>query len=210
MFDLTLHCSDLNFPMREAANYNTIQYTCMHLLTCCLAIMGRMTSAICLDNLFHLSSFSLWHCCSTRMNISNTWSTHVKANVRQRRDQLEYFYICMLWQFESIDDYLMVLHKSEQHGNNHFFLCIQFFACICFVWASQHKQVMNYWLQGWDGCRGRRRVKYNYFRLNFNLHNYQKQKNRHGYNQCPLPKTNIRKQACWVLQLLGLKENSWI
>lgn len=31
-----------------------------------------MTSAICLDNLFHLSSFSLWHCCSTRMNISNT------------------------------------------------------------------------------------------------------------------------------------------
>lgn len=35
--------------------------------------MGRIMSAICRDNLFHLSSFSLWHCCSTKMNISSTW-----------------------------------------------------------------------------------------------------------------------------------------
>lgn len=56
----------------------------MHFPTCCLAIMGSMTSAICLDNLFHLSSFSLWHCCSTRMNISNTYNIHVTAKkVRQ-------------------------------------------------------------------------------------------------------------------------------
>lgn len=31
-----------------------------------------MTSAICRDSRFHLSSFSLWHCCKTRMNISST------------------------------------------------------------------------------------------------------------------------------------------
>lgn len=52
-------------------------YVCllMWFPTCCLAIMGRMTSAICRDNLFHLSSFSLWHCWSTRINISNTYKT---------------------------------------------------------------------------------------------------------------------------------------
>lgn len=40
--------------------------------TCCLANIGRMMSAICRDSRFHLSSFSLWHCCKTRINISNT------------------------------------------------------------------------------------------------------------------------------------------
>lgn len=47
--------------------------------------------------------------------------------------------------------YLMVLYKSEQHGDNHFFLRIQLFACICFVGAPQDKQVMDDWLQGWNG-----------------------------------------------------------
>lgn len=37
-----------------------------------MANIGRMTSAICRDSRFHLSSFSLWHCCKTRMNISST------------------------------------------------------------------------------------------------------------------------------------------
>lgn len=128
-----------------------------HFHTCCLAIMGRMTSAICLDNLFHLSSFSLWHCCSTRMNISNT------CNTRQVEKRLAG--ILWNWHAKSVWIhlwlYLMVLHKSEQHGDHHFFLCIQLFACICFVWPPQHKQVMDYWLQGWDGCGGRRKVKCN-------------------------------------------------
>lgn len=43
------------------------------LLTCCFDNMGRMMSAIWRESLFHLSSFSLWHCCSTRINISRTW-----------------------------------------------------------------------------------------------------------------------------------------
>lgn len=47
----------------------------------------------------------------------------------------------------------MVLHKSEQHGDYHLFLCIQLFACIRFVRAPQYKQVMDYWLQSWDGCQ---------------------------------------------------------
>lgn len=42
--------------------------------TCCLPIIGRMMSAICRESLFHLSSFSLWHCCRTRINISSTYT----------------------------------------------------------------------------------------------------------------------------------------
>lgn len=49
----------------------------------------------------------------------------------------------------------MVLHKSEQHGNDHLFLRFQLFACIRFVGASQHKQVVNYWLQSRDGFEGK-------------------------------------------------------
>ncbi len=135
----------------------------MHFPTCCLAIMGSMTSAICLDNLFHLSSFSLWHCCSTRMNISNTYNTCVKANVRQRKDWLKYFVTLACRVCANLWPYLMVLHKSEQHGDHHFFLSIKLLACICFVWAPQHKEVVDYWLQGWDGCGGRRKAKLNYF-----------------------------------------------
>lgn len=69
----------------------------MHFPTCCLAIMGSMTSAICLDNLFHLSSFSLWHCCSTRMNISNTWT--------RKKTKICVFYDSMLFMLESIYDH---------------------------------------------------------------------------------------------------------
>lgn len=151
-------CNSLIWIFRRTRWLLKHTHTCMHFPTCCLAIMGSMTSAICLDNLFHLSSFSLWHCCSTRMNISNTYNTRVKANVRQRKDWLKYFVTLACRVCANLWPYLMVLHKSEQHGDHHFFLSIKLLACICFVWAPQHKEVVDYWLQGWDGCGGRKKA----------------------------------------------------
>lgn len=52
-----------------------------------------------------------------------------------------------------LQTYLMVLHESKQHGDHHFLLCVQLLPCICFVRAPQDKQIMNYWLQGWDSYR---------------------------------------------------------
>lgn len=49
----------------------------------------------------------------------------------------------------------MVLYKSEQHGNHHLFLRFQLFACVGFIRASQHKQIMYYWLQSRDGFEGK-------------------------------------------------------
>lgn len=125
-------------------------YTCILRATCCLAIMGSMTSAICLDSLFHLSSFSLWHCWSTRMNISSTCSAREKyISDEDSYETRPHNIIHLIWG----KLYLMVLHKSQQHGDHHLFLRIQLFACIRFIWAPQHKQIVNYWLQGRDGCQ---------------------------------------------------------
>lgn len=51
--------------------------------TCCLASIGRMTSATCRDSRFHLSSLSLWHCCRTRMSISSTCTGRLRWKPRQ-------------------------------------------------------------------------------------------------------------------------------
>lgn len=53
--------------------------------TCCLASIGRMTSATCRDSRFHLSSLSLWHCRRTSVNISSTCGEGPDARARPAR-----------------------------------------------------------------------------------------------------------------------------
>lgn len=86
-------------PGAQSCGHRSAQSTCSragrpdrHLLeappgggrrhTCCLASMGRMTSATCRDSRFHLSSLSLWHCRRTSVNISSTCGDGPDARTR--------------------------------------------------------------------------------------------------------------------------------
>lgn len=125
-------------------NY-TVKQQC---LTCCLPIMGRIMSAICRDSLFHLSSFSLWHCCRTRINISNTY-THTHTHQCFHKNTVQRI-IAVHNADTQVQCYLVMLYKAQQHGHNHLFLSLQLFTCISFIGASQHKKIMHYGLQGGD------------------------------------------------------------
>lgn len=50
-------------------------------------------------------------------------------------------------------NYLIVLYKSQKHGDNDLPLCLQFFTDIRLAGSPEQEQVMYNGLQGWYCCR---------------------------------------------------------
>ncbi|TNN44235.1 hypothetical protein EYF80_045563 [Liparis tanakae] len=92
---------------------------------------------------------------STRMNISSTCAAKEKMSGGEKKHSPERR--ATSWRLRA-RPYLVVLHQAEQHGHHHLLLGVQLLACVRLVGAPQHKQIVDYRLQGRDGCGGRRNI----------------------------------------------------